>query len=88
MASTSNDDSDEEETMDSSPIAIIGMSCRFAGDAVNPEAFWELLASGKDAWSEVPTTRFDPTGTYHPNGERSNTVCIKPAPPSISVTKR
>ncbi|MGK7875070.1 MAG: hybrid fatty acyl-AMP ligase/type I polyketide synthase [Xenococcaceae cyanobacterium] len=31
-----------------SPIAIVGIGCRFPG-AKNPKAFWELLRNGKDA---------------------------------------
>jgi acyl transferase domain-containing protein/acyl-CoA synthetase (AMP-forming)/AMP-acid ligase II/acyl carrier protein/predicted alpha/beta-fold hydrolase len=35
-----------------SPIAIIGLGCRFPG-ANNPEAFWKLLDEGKDAVTQV-----------------------------------
>jgi acyl transferase domain-containing protein/acyl-CoA synthetase (AMP-forming)/AMP-acid ligase II/acyl carrier protein/predicted alpha/beta-fold hydrolase len=35
-----------------SPIAIVGMGCRFPG-ANNPEAFWQLLCAGKDAITTV-----------------------------------
>jgi acyl transferase domain-containing protein/acyl carrier protein len=40
------------------PIAIVAVSCRFPG-APDPEAFWDLLASGGDAIREVPEDRFD-----------------------------
>lgn len=40
------------------PIAIIGLSCRFP-KAPDPNAFWELLRSGIDAISEVPSVRWD-----------------------------
>ena len=39
------------------PIAIIGMSCRFPGGATSPEAYWDLLVSGRDAVSEYPAQR-------------------------------
>src|SRR5690349_6757689 len=39
------------------PIAIIGMSCRFPGEAHTPEALWELLCEGRDAISGFPDDR-------------------------------
>jgi acyl transferase domain-containing protein len=66
--------------MDSSsvPIAIIGMSCRFAGGVDNPEKLWELCAEGRSAWTEIPSSRFNLEGVYHPNNDKSNTVCPFP----------
>lgn len=61
--------------MEPIPIAIIGMSCRFAGDATDPEKLWKLSAEGGTAWSEVPASKFNLKGVYHPNGERAETVC-------------
>jgi acyl transferase domain-containing protein len=60
----------------SEPIAIIGLSCKFAGDASSPEKLWEMLAEGRDAWSEIPTARFNPKGVYHPDSEKLNTVSL------------
>ncbi|EAQ88528.1 hypothetical protein CHGG_05147 [Chaetomium globosum CBS 148.51] len=54
------------------PIAIIGMSCRFAGDVDNPEKLWNLLAEGRSAWSEIPKDRFNIDGFHHPNFEKLN----------------
>lgn len=56
------------------PIAIIGMSCRFPGDATDPEAFWEMLIQAKDAWSKVPQERFNVDGFYHPQSAISGAV--------------
>ena len=46
------------------PIAIIGMDCRFPGDANSPEALWQLLREGVDAISEVPPERWDKDKYY------------------------
>lgn len=40
------------------PIAIIGMSCRFPGNANTPEDFWQMLASGTDPVGPVDTRRW------------------------------
>ncbi|KAK3352846.1 hypothetical protein B0T25DRAFT_580684 [Lasiosphaeria hispida] len=59
--------------MDSNiPIAIVGMSCRFAGDVDSPEKLWELLAEGRSAWSEIPKARFNIDSVFHPNFEKLN----------------
>jgi acyl transferase domain-containing protein len=49
------------------PIAIIGMGCRFPGDAVNPHEFWKNLCDGKDAIIEVPKDRWDSRKYYDSN---------------------
>src|ERR1700694_1908777 len=39
------------------PIAIIGIGCRFPGDANSPEALWDLLKDGKDVVHDMPWDR-------------------------------
>lgn len=41
------------------PIAIVGMGCRFAGNANNPTEFEKLLFNGVDAITRIPPTRWD-----------------------------
>ncbi|MDH7486314.1 MAG: beta-ketoacyl synthase N-terminal-like domain-containing protein [Anaerolineae bacterium] len=48
------------------PIAIIGIGCRFPG-AAGPEAFWRLLREGVDAISETPPDRWDNDAFYDPD---------------------
>ncbi|PTL78226.1 type I polyketide synthase [Vitiosangium sp. GDMCC 1.1324] len=48
---------DSLERARTEPIAIIGMGCRFPGGADTPEAYWELLAAGKDAVRREPSSR-------------------------------
>src|SRR5271166_2044006 len=47
-------------------IAIVGASCRFPG-ADNPEEFWQLLASARDAVCEVDDRRWSTRFYYHPD---------------------
>lgn len=56
------------------PIAVIGLGCRFAGDADSPEGLWKLLVEGRSAWSEIPKSRFNVDGIYHPNPEKLDSV--------------
>ena len=49
------------------PVAIIGMGCRFAGGAENPEAFWKLLEEGRDTIVEVPSDRWNIDEYYDPD---------------------
>lgn len=56
------------------PIAIVGMSCKFPGDATNLEKFWQLCAEGRSAWSPIPEDRFNRESFFHPQGENYGTV--------------
>lgn len=56
------------------PIAIVGVACRFAGDATGPEKLWDMLASGRNGWAPIPESRFATKGLYHPNGEKIGSV--------------
>ncbi len=48
------------------PIAIIGIGCRFPGNANNPAAFWALLQAGVDAITDIPADRWNIAEHYHP----------------------
>lgn len=56
------------------PIAVVGMGCRFAGGATDPQALWKLLEQGGSTWSKTPSSRFNVSGVYHPNGQRVGSV--------------
>ncbi|MEM9493054.1 MAG: polyketide synthase, partial [Myxococcota bacterium] len=59
------------------PIAVVGMACRFPG-APSLGEFRELLWSGRDAISDLPTNRWDPALHYDPD----------PATPGRTYVKR
>src|ERR1700743_2832367 len=41
------------------PIAIVGIGCRFPGGVTDPKSFWRLLRDGVDAITEIPSDRID-----------------------------
>ncbi|MFE9320840.1 HAD-IIIC family phosphatase [Nocardia sp. NPDC052278] len=59
----------EAETADDSDdaIAILSMSCRYAGAADSPEALWRLLDGNGDALTDMPAGRWDIDGLYDPD---------------------
>ncbi|KAL1869097.1 Type I Iterative PKS [Diaporthe australafricana] len=60
-------------------IAIIGMACRFPGDATSPSKLWDFLMDGKSAWSEVPASRWNQDAHYHPSQEHTGSNIVKGA---------
>ena len=57
---------DREKT---EPIAIIGIGCRFPGNANDPASLWHLLHDGVDAVTEIPSDRWDIDACYDPDPE-------------------
>ncbi|MGD1808021.1 SDR family NAD(P)-dependent oxidoreductase [Dapis sp. BLCC M126] len=67
------------ESSRSEAIAIIGIGCRFPGNANTPESFWELLSNGKDSVKEIPLERWDLDYYYDPNPETPGKMYIRHA---------
>jgi phthiocerol/phenolphthiocerol synthesis type-I polyketide synthase B len=49
------------------PVAVVGIGCRFPGDVVGPDSFWDLLVDGRNAISRVPEDRWDADAFYDPD---------------------
>ncbi len=59
------------------PVAIIGLGCRFPGDADTPAAFWRLLAEGRDAVGEVPAARWPTEELRNPDPAAADSICTR-----------
>ena len=46
-------------TPESTPVAVVGMACRFPGGANDPESFWRLLSDGECPIQTSPENRWD-----------------------------
>ncbi|PCD23184.1 hypothetical protein AU210_014707 [Fusarium oxysporum f. sp. radicis-cucumerinum] len=61
------------------PIAIVGSSCRFPGDATSPSKLWDLLKNPRDVVSEIPSSRFNTTGFYHADSQHHGSSNVRHA---------
>ncbi|KAJ5757120.1 Acyl transferase/acyl hydrolase/lysophospholipase [Penicillium nucicola] len=65
---------EEKQGNASEPIAVVGMSCRFSGEANSVEGFWEMLRHGRVGHGRVPSSRYEASGWHHPNHERQGAI--------------
>ncbi|MEU9957653.1 alpha/beta fold hydrolase [Streptomyces sp. NPDC050982] len=42
------------------PVAVVGVGCRFPGGVTSPDEYWQLLTDGRDAVGTLPPGRWDP----------------------------
>ncbi|MCZ7438218.1 SDR family NAD(P)-dependent oxidoreductase [Micromonospora sp. WMMC241] len=62
------DDEPATRTEPDEPIAIVGMACRYPGDADSPEALWRLVDGDGDGLTPFPTDRgWDPASLDDPD---------------------
>lgn len=58
METTASLPSSEDAQTGREPIAIVGMSCRFAPDLDNPDRYWDFLVAGHSAVGAMPKDRW------------------------------
>ena len=68
---------DMPQPLSEDPIAVVGVGCRFPGDAESPEKFWELLNDKFDGICEIPADRWDVDAWYDANMEAAGKIYVK-----------
>ncbi|KAE8386150.1 hypothetical protein BDV23DRAFT_187535 [Aspergillus alliaceus] len=58
------------------PIAIIGMSFRGPGDAVDLDSFYRMIYDAREAWGPVPLSKWNNDAFYHPDANHNGTSNI------------
>src|SRR5690242_3341409 len=65
------------EDRNQTPLAIVGIGCRFPGGADSAQTFWNLLRDGTDATRVVPETRWHAGRFHDPNPAKVGKVVTR-----------
>jgi acyl transferase domain-containing protein/SAM-dependent methyltransferase len=68
---------EELEAAQQEPIAIIGAGLRFPGGAIDEQSFWDLLARGTDAITEIPRERWDWRAYFNADADAPGSMCTQ-----------
>ncbi|KAI2603712.1 hypothetical protein GGR54DRAFT_644565 [Hypoxylon sp. NC1633] len=58
----------------SMPIAIVGISGRFPGDATTPGKLWNMITEKRSARTDVPKNRYNIDAFHHPSAEHQGST--------------
>ncbi|CAH0051130.1 unnamed protein product [Clonostachys solani] len=62
--------------MDGVPVAVVGLSFRFGGEASSTDGFWDMITAGRCSRAPVPGSRFNADAFYHPDTNRLETLPV------------
>ncbi|KAL8643785.1 MAG: hypothetical protein Q9226_008122, partial [Calogaya cf. arnoldii] len=52
------------------PIAVVGISLKFPGEATSEERFWKMMLEKRCASKDYPSDRMNIDAFYHPNPQK------------------
>lgn len=58
----------------SDAIAIVGMSLKFPGDAIDEESFWKIMMEARSTASDFPKDRINHSAHYNSDTTAMGTV--------------
>ncbi|KAG9606254.1 polyketide synthase, partial [Aureobasidium melanogenum] len=77
MISKLAENNDRQTELDQTvPIAVVGIGCRCAGDATDPESLYDMVKKAREAWQPIPKDRYNNDAFYHPDPNRNGTSNI------------
>ncbi|MGW4464797.1 SDR family NAD(P)-dependent oxidoreductase [Micromonospora sp. NPDC004704] len=59
------------------PIAIVGIGCRFPGGITTAQRFWDVIASGVDAIGDVPPDRWRAADFHDPDAATPGRMIVR-----------
>lgn len=68
---------DEFSQNQHSPIAIVGIGCRFPGGCDNPDSYWQYIAEGNCAITEMTDERWDASLLYNADADEPGKIYTK-----------
>ena len=68
---------EELERARTEPIAVIGLGCRFPGQASGADGYWQLLHGGIDAVGPIPSDRWDNDAFYDPDRDAPGKIYVR-----------